>query len=104
MGAVVKADFALADIGLIGGNKAILLDSITGGDIHAVVRQIIMWNVPDDTHSRTYSYVAVHETLKCGLPQWSEELGEAQYEYEYENLFIQGLFKITNISKVTVAV
>ncbi len=41
MGAVVKANFAVADIGLIGGNRAMLVDSITGGDIHdTFVRQI----------------------------------------------------------------
>ncbi len=70
MGAVVKANFALADMDLIGGNRAMLVDSITWGDIHTFVRQIVMWCVPDDKHLRTYSYVAVHGAWKCGLPQW----------------------------------
>ena len=47
-----------------------IVDSMTRGDIHTFVRPIVMWHVPDDKHSRTYSYVAVHGTWKCGLPQW----------------------------------
>ena len=53
-----ESKFAVADINLIGGKRAILVDSITGGDIHTFVRQIVIWRVPDDKHSRTYSYVA----------------------------------------------
>ena len=48
-----------------------IVDSMTRGDIHTFVRPIVMWHVPDDKHSRTYSYVAVHWTWKCGLPHWS---------------------------------
>ncbi len=62
--------FPVADIDLIGGKRAMLVDSITRGDIHTFVRPIFMWHVPDDKHSRTYWHVAVHRTRKCGLPQW----------------------------------
>ena len=40
MGAVVKADFAVPDIDLIGGNRAMLLESITGGDVHTFCKAI----------------------------------------------------------------
>ncbi len=40
MGAVVKANIALADIDLIGGKRAILVDNITRGDMHTFIRQI----------------------------------------------------------------
>ncbi len=53
MGAVVKATFAVANINLIDWNRAMLVDSITWGDIHTLVRQIVMWHAPDDKHSRT---------------------------------------------------
>ena len=66
----MKANFAVADIDLIGGRRAMLVDSITRGNIHTFVRPIVMWHVPDDKRSRTYSYVAAHGTWKCGLPQW----------------------------------
>ncbi len=57
MGAVVKANLAVADINLIGGKRAMLVDSITTGGIHTSVRQRVIWRVPDDEHSRTYSHV-----------------------------------------------
>ena len=62
MGVVVKANFAVADIDLIGRKRAMLVDSITRGGIHTFVRPIVMWHVADDKHSRTYSYMAVHES------------------------------------------
>ncbi len=42
MGVVVKADFAVADMDLNGGNRAMLVDSITGGNVHTFVTQVIM--------------------------------------------------------------
>ncbi len=67
MGVVVKANVGSADIDLISMVRAVFVDNITEGNIHAFVMQLILWGMCQmiSTHELTRFWVLDQGLYVC---------------------------------------